>query len=82
MHGPNNMSTPPPPAACPPSCAQTSDEAVFRQAATAVLARSAPPGAFSVPEPKALAEASITLEDFEGEAVRGFKKLVGRHVLN
>lgn len=47
---------------------ETSDEAVFRQAATAVLARSAPPGAFSVPEPKALAEASITLEDFEGEA--------------
>lgn len=44
--------------------------AVFRQALAAVLSRSAPPGEFNVREPKALSEAVITPEDFEGEAVR------------
>lgn len=49
---------------------QTPDVAVFRQALAAVLSRSAPPGEFNVKEPKALSDAVITPEDFEGEAVR------------
>eukprot|EP00752_Nemacystus_decipiens_P006609 g5944.t2 len=48
--------------------AETPDVAVFRQALAAVLSRSAPPGEFNVREPKALSEAVITPEDFEGEA--------------
>ncbi|CAM9564257.1 unnamed protein product, partial [Hapterophycus canaliculatus] len=48
--------------------AETADVAVFRQALAAVLARSAPPGAFNVKEPSLLEEVSFTPEDFEGEA--------------
>ncbi|CAM9706362.1 unnamed protein product [Pylaiella littoralis] len=48
--------------------AENSDEAVFRQALAAVLARSAPAGEFNVKEPEPLLDAVVAPEnDLEGE---------------
>lgn len=42
---------------------------MFRQAAAAVLARSAPEGVFDVREPEELSDSSITADEMDGDKV-------------